>query len=412
MTREHVVVLDRSGYNAFRHPDGTPYLDPERYGITLVTPPGRLDQVRPGEVDTVLPTDVLDEQAVLGLLPQLARGRKVNHVVAISERLLLAAGMFRDALGVPGFTGQQTAILRNKATMKRHIGAAGVRVPEFIEIDRPMDAAALLARHGSLILNPLASMGSVGVHHVRTIDELRALEADGLSYDGSYEAEEFIDGDMFHIDSLVHDGSPVVALPSLYLDSNEDFPVGGQNRSAVIDPGPLFDTLLEFNQQVLATMPWFSGVTHLEVFVEGDGTPVLCEIAGRPGGGGIAPAFTHRFGVDLFLAAALPQLGRPLPPLNELQPPDRRSTGTAVYYPPSLGRLHAFDAFEGEDWVVQFTPLKKVGDVLRKAVSVGQGVAEVTVCGPDADVVRQRLDAVKAQLRLTVLPVPADRQAA
>ncbi len=141
MIREHVVVLDRSGYNLFRHPDGTPFLDPAQYSVTLITPPSKLVQVRPGEVETVLPTDVLDEQAVLDHLPQLAQGRPVDHVVAVSERLLLSAGIFRDVLGVSGFSAQQMSILRNKATMKRHIGGSGVRVPEFLEIARPMDAA-------------------------------------------------------------------------------------------------------------------------------------------------------------------------------------------------------------------------------------------------------------------------------
>ena len=133
-----------------------------------------------------------------------------------------------------------------------------------------MDAAELLARHNSVILKPVASMGSVGVHHVRTIDQLRALEAGGLGCDGRYEAEEFIDGDMFHIDSVVGHGNPIVALPSLYLDSNQDFPVGGQNRSVVIDPGSVRETLLEFNRRVLAAVPWFSGVTHHEVFIGRD----------------------------------------------------------------------------------------------------------------------------------------------
>jgi hypothetical protein len=405
MTRANVIVLDRSGYDLFRYADGTPFLDPEQYRVTLVTPPDKLGQVRPGEVDTVLPTNVLDEKAVLGLVPTLAQGAPIHHVVAVSERLLLAAGHYRDALGVPGFSAQQMSILRNKATMKRHIGAAGVRVPEFLEIERPMDAADLLARHDSVILKPVASMGSVGVHHVRTIRELRALDAGGLSHDGRYEAEEFIDGDMYHIDSVVRAGRPVVALPSLYLDSNQDFPVGGQNRSVVIDQGPTWEMLLEFNRHVLSTVPWFSGVTHHEVFVDREGKPVFCEIAGRPGGGGIVPAFAHRFGIDLTLTALLPQLGRPLPALREIQPAERRATGTAVYYPPALGTLRAFEDFQAKDWVVKFTPLKKVGAVLTRAVSVGQGVAEVTVCGSNADTIRRRLDAVKAQLRLTITPV-------
>ena len=116
------------------------------------------------------------------------------------------------------------------------------------------------------------------------------------------------------------------------------------------------------------------------------------------------PAFAHRYGIDLVLTAVLPQIGRPLPALWERQLAERRTTGTAVYYPPTLGRLQAFEDFHGDDWVVTFMPLRKVGAVLTRPVSVGQGVAEVTVCGANASIVRARLDAVQRQLRLTIDP--------
>ncbi|MEV5880377.1 hypothetical protein AB0L75_40580 [Streptomyces sp. NPDC052101] len=403
MKREHVVLLDRSGYNLFRHPDGRPFLDPDRYRVTLVTLPGKVDQVRPGEVETVHAINVLDEAEVLGLLPVVRRGRPVDRVVAVSERLLVMAAQFRDTLGVPGFTTAQMLTLRDKVAMKRHVATAGVRVPKFCEIDRAMDAADLLARHGRIILKPRAGMGSVGVHKVSSPAELRALDAGGFSFDGAYEAEEFIDGDMYHIDSLVADGRPLVGIPSLYLDSNESFPVGGQNRTVVIDPGPHRHMLEAFNRQVLATLPWFSGVTHLEVFVGRDAQPVFCEVAGRPGGGGIVPAFQHRFGIDLHLMTALPQLGRSLPELHERQPAQRRHTGTAVFYPPALGEVVSFESMPERDWIVKFTALKKVGDVLKQALSVGQGVAEVTVSGPDFAAVCRRIEEVQSLLSLTVL---------
>ena len=71
-------------------------------------------------------------------------------------------------------------------------------------------------------------------------------------------------------------------------------------------------------------------VEPIEVFVSQDGRPVLCEIAGRPGGGGIIPAFQHRYGIDLNLMTALPQHGLPIPAMAEGQPQNRRHPGTAV----------------------------------------------------------------------------------
>lgn len=404
MNREHVVLLDRSGYDLYRHPDGAPFFDPDRYRITLLTHPDKTGAAAPGEVETEIVVNVLDEQAVLGVLPRLAAGPPVDHVVAVSERLLLLAGHFRDVLGVAGYSTPQMQVLRHKAVMKRHMAAQGIRVPDFVEVRRPLDAAPLLERHGALILKPLLSMGSVGVHEVSSRTALQALESSGFSADGPYEAEEFICGPLFTIDSVVVAGRPSVALVSRYLDDNSTFPLGGQCRCVNIDPGPVHDALLDFNRRVLSTVGWFSGVTHLEAFLDVTGTPVFCEIAGRPGGGGVVPSFRHRYGVDLNLLAALPQLGRPLPTLPEVQPPDRRSCGDSVIYPPATGIVRSFEADLDEDWVVQFTQIKHVGDVLVPSTSYGQGVAVVTVCGPDSGTVGRRLDEVRRRVRLRVEP--------
>src|SRR5262245_45682479 len=104
MTLEHVVLLDRSGYGMYKPPDGRPFLDPARYEVTLVTHPDKVGSVQPGEVTRVISANVLDEQAMMDVLPELMAGPPVHRVVAVSERLVLLAARFREILGVPGFS--------------------------------------------------------------------------------------------------------------------------------------------------------------------------------------------------------------------------------------------------------------------------------------------------------------------
>ncbi|WP_371480625.1 acetyl-CoA carboxylase biotin carboxylase subunit family protein [Kitasatospora sp. NBC_00315] len=404
MRRQHVVLLDRSGYDAYRHPDGRPYLDPEQYDVTLVTLPEKADGPRPGEVARVITVNVLDPVEIMDALPELKAGPPVDRVVAAGERLLVPAARFREALGVPGYREEQIELFRDKTLMKSHFAAQGIRTPRFTEIERPLDAAGLLAEYGTVILKPVDAMGSVGVHKVTSRDQLAELEESGFGHQGRYEAEEFIDGVMYHIDSVVQDGRAVVAVASRYLDPNSVFPTGGQLRSAALNPGRERDVLLEFNSRVLAAVPWFSGVTHHEVFLDRSGTPVFCEIAGRPGGGGIVPLFKDRFGINLYLATLLPQLGLPIPEIQEIQPPERRFGGWSIIFPPELGPLRPHHPLPQEDWLLDLTLYRRPGDVLEAARSVGNGVAAVAVVGPDAATVTERLDRVKAAFTFDQAP--------
>ena len=396
MDREHVLLLDRSGYGRYRRSDGRPFLDPDAFEVSLAMLPDRADGARPGELARVVPVDLGDEGATLRAVAQLHRSRPIDRVVTVAERLVLTAGRLRGALGLPGFSLEQMLVFRDKAVMKRHFRAHGLRTPEFMEIERPTDALPMLKRHGRIVLKPLREMGSSGVYLVDSPGQLVLLGQDGLDDYGAYEAEEFIDGDLYHVDGVVHEGRPVAAIASRYLDPTDNYTRGLRFRSVAADDGPARDAVLEFSRRVHAAVPWFSGVTHLEVFLDRSGEPVLCEIGGRPGGGGIGAAFHHRYGVALTEAALLGQLDRPLPSLVERQPPSERATGWLMVYPPSSGVLRVLDTPPPAEWVVAVQRNRRDGERLAMARTFSHAVAVVTVCGPDEPTVIARLDSISA----------------
>lgn len=397
MAKDHVLLLDRSGYSKYRHEDGAPFLDPAEFDVTLLTLPEKAGESRPGEVARVVPANIFDAGEIVRTAVEVAASHPVDAVVTAGERLILPAAQVRSALGVPGFSVQQALVLRDKVAMKRHFRERGIKTPDFMEIGRPADAVPLLERYGSIVLKPVAEMGSSGVHRVSTVAELTELDAKGFGVHGdygAYEAEEFIDGTMFHIDSVVAAGRPVAVSASRYLDPTDSYAVFRPLRSVTVDPGHVLDTLLTFNAAVLAAVPWFSGATHLEVFIGRGGEPTMCEIAGRPGGGGIIPAVKHRYGIDLTVATMFGQLGRPMPLPAEMQPPARRATAWALVYPPHPGELSRIGDLPDADWLVHVKRNKKPGDVLPPPKSAGQAVVVITVCGPDSTVAAERLESV------------------
>jgi hypothetical protein len=144
-------------------------------------------------------------------------------------------------------------------------------------------------------------------------------------------------------------------------------------------------------------VPWFSGVTHLEVFLDRRGEPVLCEIGGRPGGGGIPASFHHRYGIALTEPALLGQLDRPLPSLVECQPSALRATGWLMVYPPSPGILRGLRLPSlPHDWVVAVQRNRADGERLAMPQTFSHAVAVITVCGPDEPTVTARLDEISA----------------
>jgi len=407
---EHVVLIDQYGWRRYRHPDGEPFLDPARYDVTLITPAGKADEPGPGEVRAVLTVDPTDTGALTAAVCEVSAGRPVDRLLAVSERHLMPAARVRDALGLPGPSLRQMLPFVDKVAMKDLLGARGIPVPDYMPVARPADAAPLLRRHGRILFKPRSAQGAVGVRVVSGPAELDALDAAGFSHPGPYEAEQFIAGDMFHVDAVAERGRVLLALASGYLEPTDAYLTGTPRRSVNLDPGTLRDALLEFNARMIAAFPWFSGATHAEMFRDRDGRLVLCEIGGRPGGGGIIPAFQNSHRIDLCAAALLPQLDLPMPPIRPVAAPDRASSGWVILYAdPRLlpGMLTAVNGVPEADWVVAAKLRKEPGKVLNPPAMSGDGVMVVTVCGPDAARVTERLDEVAGSVTTRVGPPPA-----
>ena len=405
--RQHVVLLDPSGFSVYRGPDGRAYLDPTAYEVTLVAKPGVRIGARAGEVERVLHVDAADVDAVLSLVPDLRRLARVDRVIALPEFTLLPAAQLREALGVAGPTVEQVTLVRDKTAMKRHFAGSGVRMPRHLPIHRPLDAADLLQECARIVVKPVDEAGSRGVHFIQNLTELRDLDRRGQLPFGRYQAEEFIDGPVHHIDSLVRAGQAVVASVSQFIDSNSVFRLGGQCRSVELAPGPANDELLRANREILARLPWFTGVTHLELFLDPDGGAVFCEIAGRAGGGGIVPAFRHRFGVDLRQASIAAQLGHPLPEPDPHAPGAHGLTGEAMIYAPRPGPMAAYGSPPQADWLLAAVLKHRPGDLLEAPRWYADGIAAIAVSGSDPVTVTERLDAVQAAL---TAPMRAEAQ--
>jgi ATP-grasp domain len=404
VTRQRVALVSHVGYDAYRHDDGSPFFHPDEFDITLLARPRDIDRLTPGQVSRCIPVDIHPTGELAGSLPALVGDFAFDWVVATQERLLLPAARLREALGVGGMGTEHTLLLRDKAAMKRHFSAHGIRVPEFTEISKPIQATELLDKFGHIVIKPVRGSSSLDMHIVRDQNELMRLQRQGFATPDRYEAEEFIAGRQFHIDSVVNNGVPVAASVSQYLDSHETFPLNGQLRSHTLDDGPDLELLLDFNCAVLRCIPWFSGAAHLEAFLDEHGRPVFCELGGRPGGAGIDATFRYRHGVSLLFASILPQIGRAVPDSVDQARMDQPATGWSIIYPPRLGRFCGFDARPRAEWLLQLTAPYRPGEPIRQPRQAKDAIAVAAVCGKDSREVVDRLAEVKSELIVSITP--------
>ncbi|MGW4897570.1 ATP-grasp domain-containing protein [Kitasatospora sp. NPDC004240] len=402
--RVPVVLLDRIGYDFYRDADGRPFLPADRYRVRLVTSLAKAAEAVGEELESVTAVNAYDERALIEAVEFQVSfgGREAHRIVAVTERLLLLAARLRDRLGLPGQSVPQTLPFRDKVVMKEHLRRHGIRVPAFAPFSEE-NARELLRRHPVLVAKPRLGSGSVEITVLRGEEDLAAFAAAHRGRFDEFEVEQFVPGRLYHVDSVVEDAEVVAAVAGGYLDDTTSYTALRPCRGVGVPPGPLLDSLLEFNRRVLAAFPGFTGVTHHEMFVTEDGEVYLCEIGARAGGGGVIAGFLSRTGVNLDEVMIRAQLGSALPATPGVA--DHLTGFIAIYAGPGTVRepLTAPD----EPWVLESQILAEPGDLLSGPVNSNDAVAIVSVRGDTREEVVRRLDRVHAHMATALAAVTA-----
>ena len=273
------------------------YLDHEAHQVTYVTVAGHrpLIPAAAGHVEVV--ADPADAEAVVAAARRchLAAGG-TDLVLALSEFDLLVAARVREELGVPGADSAAVLRFRDKTVMKAAVADAGIRIPAYRTVDTAEEAARFASGHqGPVMLKPRTGAASSGcILLAPGADAVGELAGHDLT---GYEAEEFVDGPIWHVDGLLRNGAPVFALASRYLNTCFDFG-RGTPLGSVVQHGPEADRMLEFALRSLQALGLETGAFHLEAIQHADG-PVFLEVGARVGGGEIPFVCRDVYGVDL-----------------------------------------------------------------------------------------------------------------
>jgi len=232
----------------------------------------------------------------------LARTRVFDRIVPLDDFDLEIAANLREHLRIPGMGETTTRYFRDKLAMRVRASSVGLRVPDFVHLLNDLQIKTYIERvPAPWVIKPRSSAGAIGIKKANTQEELwSVIEALGDER-GSYLLERYVAGEVFHVDSLVHDRKIVFQRASRYGKPPLDVSHGGDVFTTRLMPAETSDAraLIEMNSQVLTAMRLLRGTSHTEfIRGQGDGQLYFLETSARVGGAHIADMIEAATGLN------------------------------------------------------------------------------------------------------------------
>ncbi len=260
------------------------------------------------------PRNVIDElvttpdlrryQDLIHTVSWMCRGQRIDAVLALDEFDVELCALLREHLRLPGMRVSHVRHFRDKLIMRELTQAAGILVPPFMGVKNYDDLRVYMEQvPAPWVLKPRTEAGSMGISKPtdseqvwRTLDQL----GDRQSF---YLLEQFIPGDVYHVDSLTVNGEIVFVSAQKYgAPPMQVYQGGGAFNSRVLPRGSEEEMAVKaMNAQVLSALGMKNGVTHAEfIRAHADGRYYFLEVAARVGGAFIADMIEHATNINLW----------------------------------------------------------------------------------------------------------------
>ncbi len=252
--------------------------------------------------------DLHTQPNITNAVSYLARENDIDRIVALDDYDVATAASLREHLRVPGIGETQARYFRDKLAMRLQAASHGIRVPAFTPVfnyDQLRDYMAAITP--PWVLKPRFEAGAVGIRKLHDSEGVwRALDELG-DQQSFYLLEQFVPGDVYHVDALLWGGEVLFAVSSRY----------GAPPLSVTQGGGIFNTRLlprdseEFRETTRLSADVFrafylqQGVTHTEfIRAHHDGEYYFLETAARVGGAHIDRMVDAATGIALWQEAA------------------------------------------------------------------------------------------------------------
>lgn len=256
------------------------------------------------DIDEIFYMPLLSTQPdIIYAIGYLMRSEAIDRIVPLDDYDVPTAALLREHFRVAGMGETVTRHFRDKLAMRLKARAEGFQVPEFTPVFNYARLSEWMNRVSPpWLLKPRQEAGAMGIKRVNHADDVwRWLNelGDQQSY---FLLEQFVVGDVFHVDAIMWQGKVEFALAHVY----------GRPPIHVAHDGGVFVTrtmprrdkdakaLLSFNAKLLKALGMVNGVSHTEFIKGADGEFYFLETAARVGGANIEQMVEAAGGVNLW----------------------------------------------------------------------------------------------------------------
>jgi biotin carboxylase len=243
----------------------------------------------------------------------MARTHPIDRIVALDEFDMENVAALREHLRIPGMGLTTMRYFRDKLAMRGRAQESGILVPEFVHVLNYDDLKNFMARvKPPWLLKPRSQASGIGMKKINDPSELWPLLEQLGDQQSFFLLEQFVPGDVFHVDSIVSERKVVFAEAHMY----------GKPPLDVSHQGGIFTTrtlsrisseskaLLKMNRALIEALGLVRGVTHAEFLrAHNDGQIYFIEIAARVGGAYISDVIEAATGVNLWREWARIEVG-------------------------------------------------------------------------------------------------------
>jgi biotin carboxylase len=243
----------------------------------------------------------------------MARTHPIDRIVALDEFDMENVAALREHLRIPGMGLTTMRYFRDKLAMRGRAQESGILVPEFVHVLNYDDLKNFMARvKPPWLLKPRSQASGIGMKKINDPSELWPLLDQLGDQQSFFLLEQFVPGDVFHVDSIVSERKVVFAEAHMY----------GKPPLDVSHQGGIFTTrtlsrisseskaLQKMNRALIEALGLVRGVTHAEFLrAHNDGQIYFIEIAARVGGAYISDVIEAATGVNLWREWARIEVG-------------------------------------------------------------------------------------------------------
>jgi len=245
---------------------------------------------------------LFQRQDVIHGVSYLARERQLDQIIALDDFDVEMAGELRDHMRLPGLGASRARYFRDKLAMRTQAEAHDLPIPRFVHVLNHDRLREFMARvPAPWVLKPRSEASAMGIKKLYHADELWPLLDELGDRQSFFLLEEFLPGDVYHVDSVIAGGAVRFAATSKYgLPPMTVYQGGGVFATSTLPhDGEENRALRRFNKKLIAAMGLGVGVTHAEfIRSHANGRYYFLEVAARVGGAGIDRLVEHATGIN------------------------------------------------------------------------------------------------------------------